>query len=36
VHRLVQDRLRQYAEQVREFGNVAPALAGAPSPHRPS
>jgi predicted ATP-dependent protease len=37
VHRLVQDRLREYAEQVREFGNVSPgaALAGAPSPHRP-
>jgi predicted ATP-dependent protease len=34
VHRLVQDRLREYAEQVREFGNVWPgaALAGAPSP----
>jgi predicted ATP-dependent protease len=36
VHRLVQDRLRQYAEQVRAFGNVSPALAGAPGPHRPS
>jgi predicted ATP-dependent protease len=34
VHRLVQDRLREYAEHVREFGNVSPvaALAGAPSP----
>ena len=34
VHRLVQDRLREYAEQVREFGTVWPgaALAGAPSP----
>jgi predicted ATP-dependent protease len=34
VHRLVQDRLRHYAEQVHEFGNVAPgaALASAPSP----
>src|SRR5215510_4520467 len=34
VHRLVQDRLREYAEQVRKFGNVSPgaALAGAPSP----
>jgi predicted ATP-dependent protease len=29
VHRLVQDRLREYAEHVREFGA---ALAGAPSP----
>ena len=29
VHRLAQDRLREYAEQVREFGA---ALAGAPSP----
>ncbi|HKA73576.1 MAG TPA: hypothetical protein VKE26_17320, partial [Xanthobacteraceae bacterium] len=37
VHRLVQDRLREYAEQLREFGIVSPAaaLAGAPSPHRP-
>src|SRR5262247_949381 len=37
VHRLVQDRLRQYAEQAREFGAVWPlaALAGAPSSHRP-
>src|SRR5499426_3897813 len=33
VHRLVQDRLREYAEQVREFGA---ALAGAPSPARPN
>jgi len=32
VHRLVQDRLREYAEQVRKFGA---ALAGAPSPARP-
>jgi predicted ATP-dependent protease len=35
VHRLVQDRLREYAEQVREFGTVRPggaALAGEPSP----
>ena len=34
VHRLVQDRLREYAEHVREFGNVFPAaaLAGTPSP----
>ena len=29
VHRLVQDRLRDYAGQVREFGA---ALMGAPSP----
>jgi predicted ATP-dependent protease len=38
VHRLVQDRLREYAEHVHEFGNVLPAaaLAGAPSPDRPS
>ncbi len=27
VHRLVQDRLRRYAEQVREFGNALPAAA---------
>jgi predicted ATP-dependent protease len=33
VHRLVQDRLREYAEQVRKFGA---ALAGAPSPARPN
>src|SRR5215468_1652927 len=33
VHRLVQDRLREYAEQVRKFGA---ALAGAPSPAKPS
>jgi predicted ATP-dependent protease len=33
VHRLVQDRLREYAEQVRKFGA---ALAGAPSPVRPN
>jgi predicted ATP-dependent protease len=33
AHRLVQDRLREYAEQVREFGA---ALAGAPSPARPN
>jgi predicted ATP-dependent protease len=33
VHRLVQDRLREYAEQVREFRNVSPgaALDNAPS-----
>src|SRR5262245_32799392 len=33
VHRLVQDRLREYAEQVREFVNVSPgeALRGAPN-----
>jgi predicted ATP-dependent protease len=39
VHRLVQDRLREYAEQVRAFGNVSPAvaaLAGAARPDRPS
>jgi len=39
VHRLVQDRLREYAQNIREFGNVSPAaaaLAGAPSPHPPS
>jgi predicted ATP-dependent protease len=29
VHRLVQDRLREYAEQVREFGNALPAAAPA-------
>jgi len=29
VHRLVQDRLREYAEQVHKFGA---AIAGAPSP----
>lgn len=36
VHRLVQDRLREYAEHAREFGNVLPAaaLAGVPSPGR--
>jgi hypothetical protein len=37
VRRLVEDRLREYAEQVREFGNMSPvaAFAGAPSPeHR--
>jgi predicted ATP-dependent protease len=33
VHRLVQDRLREYAEQVRKFGA---ALVGAPSPARPN
>jgi predicted ATP-dependent protease len=27
VHRLVQDRLREYAEQLREFGNVSPGAA---------
>jgi predicted ATP-dependent protease len=34
VHRLVQDRLRGYAEQLHEFGIVAPAAAldGARSP----
>src|SRR5262249_42756083 len=32
VHRLVQDRLREYAEQVREFGFGA-ALAGTPGVH---
>src|SRR5262249_1456554 len=34
VHRLVQDRLREYAEQVREFGYVSPAavLDSVPSP----
>ena len=33
VHRLVQDRLREYAEQVREFVNVSPGAAfhGAPN-----
>jgi predicted ATP-dependent protease len=39
VHRLVQDRLREYAQNIREFGNVSPAvaaLADAPSPHPPS
>jgi predicted ATP-dependent protease len=37
VHRLVQDRLREYAEQIRAFGNVSPAIAalvGAPTPDR--
>jgi predicted ATP-dependent protease len=34
VHRLVQDRLRGYAEQVRKFGNVTPAavIAGKANP----
>jgi predicted ATP-dependent protease len=34
VHRLVQDRLRKYAEQVRAFGNVTPAavIAGKANP----
>jgi predicted ATP-dependent protease len=39
VHRLVQDRLPEYAQNIREFGNASPAvavLAGAPSPHPPS
>jgi predicted ATP-dependent protease len=39
VHRLVQDRLRDYAEQVRAFGILSPtvaALAAEPSPDRPS
>jgi predicted ATP-dependent protease len=27
VHRLVQDRLREYAKQVHEFGNITPAAA---------
>jgi lon-related putative ATP-dependent protease len=38
VHRLVQDRLREYAEQVRAFGSVSPAVAAlaGPSPDRPS
>jgi hypothetical protein len=36
VHRLVQDRLREYAEQVREFGYVshAPALAAGGTEQR--
>jgi hypothetical protein len=34
VHRLVQDRLRQYAEQVHEFGNGSHALAVADARHR--
>jgi len=38
VHRLVQDRLRQYAEHAREFGNAWPAaaLAGAPGADGPA
>ncbi|HWK63299.1 MAG TPA: AAA family ATPase [Rhizobiaceae bacterium] len=37
VHRLVQDRLREYAEHVREFVNVSPAaaLAGMTNSGRP-
>ena len=37
VHRLVQDRLRAYAEQVRKFSNVSPAavFADTPNSHRP-
>jgi predicted ATP-dependent protease len=35
VHRLVQDRLREYAEQLREFGNVSPGAAlAAQARHR--
>jgi predicted ATP-dependent protease len=33
VHRLVQERLREYAEQVREYGNVWPAPAAADARH---
>jgi predicted ATP-dependent protease len=38
VHRLVQDRLRQYAEHAREFGNAWPAaaFAGAPGADGPA
>jgi predicted ATP-dependent protease len=37
VHRIVQDRLREYAEQVREFGNVSGAASSFPADRaRPS